>query len=290
MAATASESGPGARPFRFDQLSEDLSESTLEDLELLVSTTSKVLDKLSFTLASLGEVAGKPETDEARWIKTLADLKAQSKPAQVTIGVVGNTGAGKSSIINAILKEERIVPTSCFRACTAVITELAWNDSEIPEELYRGEIEFIQPEDWLQELTQLKDDLIDSKGQVSKEAGKADTDAGVSWAKVKAVYPELTQDEFAHISLDSLTNDPRVCEVLGTTKKVSDAEVAQFYPKLQQYIDSTQVKSSKKGKRKKGEPKPEKKPEFWPLVKVVRVYTKARALSTGARVVDLVRI
>lgn len=27
--------------------------------------------------------------------------------------------------------------------------------------------------------------------------------------------------------------------------------------------------------------------EFWPLIKVVRIYTKAEALSTGAVIVDL---
>ena len=29
------------------------------------------------------------------------------------LGVVGNTGAGKSSVINAMLDEERLVPTNC---------------------------------------------------------------------------------------------------------------------------------------------------------------------------------
>ena len=33
----------------------------------------------------------------------------------LVLGVVGNTGAGKSSVINAMLDEERLLPTNCVR-------------------------------------------------------------------------------------------------------------------------------------------------------------------------------
>lgn len=49
------------------------------------------------------------------------------------VGVVGETGGGKSSIINnAMLDEERLVPTNCMRACTAVVTEISDNFSSDP--------------------------------------------------------------------------------------------------------------------------------------------------------------
>ncbi|KAI4596491.1 hypothetical protein KJ359_005245 [Pestalotiopsis sp. 9143b] len=283
------EDDTGSTPCQFDQLSASMSDLSLHDIERHVRTAFKCIDKLGPVLASNALAVGESETDEQRWMKSLSELKAENTPSKVIIGVVGNTGAGKSSVINAILDEERIVPTNCFRACTAVITELSYNHSELPEERYRGEIEFVTLDDWRNELSHLKDDLLDSRGQLSKDASKADTDAGVAWAKIKAVYPKLTQEEFVYTDPENLMNEVR--EFLGTTKKVSASSVEAFYPQLQQYVDSTQGKSSKKGKRKKGEPKPEKKPEknpeYWPMVKVVRVYTKARALSTGARIVDL---
>lgn len=282
----------GANPCQFDQLSASMSELSLNDIESHVRTAFKCIDKLGAALAPNALTVGESETDEHRWVKSLSELKAENTPSKVIIGVVGNTGAGKSSVINAILDEERIVPTNCFRACTAVITELSYNHSELPEERYRGEIEFVTLDDWHKELSHLKDDLLDSRGQLSKDASKADTDAGVAWAKIKAVYPKLTQEEFVRIDPENLMDEVR--EFLGTTKKVSASSVEAFYPQLQQYVDSTQGKSAKKGKRKKGEPKlekkPEKNPEYWPMVKVVRVYTKARALSTSARIVDLVRV
>jgi ribosome biogenesis GTPase A len=82
------------------------------------------------------------------------------------IGVVGNTGAGKSSVINAMLEEERLVPTSCMRACTSVVTEISWNSSEDENAKYRADIEFIQAADWEKDLRISLTELIDGNGQV----------------------------------------------------------------------------------------------------------------------------
>lgn len=99
------------------------------------------------------------------------------------IGVVGNTGAGKSSVINAILEEERLVPTNWYdlvntfifytfsnepsmRACTAVVTEMSWNTSDDENAKYRADIEFIQASDWEKDLRLSLTELIDSSGQV----------------------------------------------------------------------------------------------------------------------------
>lgn len=65
---------------------------------------------------------------------------------------MGNTGAGKSSVINSLLEEERLVPTNCMRACTAVVTEISYNYDPDDAAKYQAEIEFIQPEDWEKEL------------------------------------------------------------------------------------------------------------------------------------------
>lgn len=110
----------------------------------------------------------------------LDNVRKQAVPPRTIIGVVGNTGAGKSSVINALLDEERLVPTNCMRACTAVVTELSYNYEQQP---YRAQIEFVKPEEWRKELETLFHDLLDSNGAVSRQCTDEDSDAG--WVILK---------------------------------------------------------------------------------------------------------
>ena len=76
--------------------------------------------------------------------------------------------------------------------------------------------------------------------------------------------------------------EPGVREVLGTTKLVEKSRPEPFYRALQHYVDSKEKSTGDPNKKKE-----KKQMEFWPLIKVVRIYTKADALSTGAVIVDL---
>jgi predicted GTPase len=72
-------------------------------------------------------------------------LRNEKVDTPTIISVVGNTGAGKSSVINAMLEEERLVPTNYMRACTAVVTELSWNSSEDANAKYRAKSSSFKP-------------------------------------------------------------------------------------------------------------------------------------------------
>merc|ERR1739848_378728 len=73
------------------------------------------------------------------WSKEIKQIKEKGLP-NTTIGVLGNTGVGKSSLLNALLNEASILPTSGSRGCTAAVVELKYNDSiaklEINEQAY----------------------------------------------------------------------------------------------------------------------------------------------------------
>lgn len=54
--------------------------------------------------------------DAQHWVQHISNLQNHKVDTPTIIGVVGNTGAGKSSVINAILDEERLVPTNCSKS------------------------------------------------------------------------------------------------------------------------------------------------------------------------------
>ncbi|KAJ3577378.1 hypothetical protein NPX13_g3190 [Xylaria arbuscula] len=265
--------GQLGEPDALERLCNSETPKTLEDA---VSVATGFLEQLQDALTSC------PSPDADVWIKTIVGLQARTAPTRTVVGVVGDTGAGKSSVINALLDEERLLPTNCLRACTASPTEISFNYSDEPSELYRAEIEFISLEDWDRELQVLFTDLLDGNGQISREATKTDTDAGIAYEKVKAVYPQKTREMIAQATPKELANEPGVRAILGTTKKLAKRTAAELYQAMQHYVDSKE-KSTGAAKR----PKADSTMEYWPLIKVVRVYAKADALSTGAVIVDL---
>ncbi|KAL8725127.1 MAG: hypothetical protein Q9181_006531, partial [Wetmoreana brouardii] len=246
-----------------------------EVLELGVEEGVKMIDQLRAYMTA--NMASNPDAEQS--IKQLDILQDQAGKPRTVIGVVGSTGAGKSSVINAILDEERLVPTNCMRACTAVVTEIAYNNQDIP---YRGLIEFIQPSDWEAELKLLFQDLLDSNGKISNEYVKEDTDTGIAYAKIRAVYPNKSRDDIIRSDFQSMLQE--VTHVLGSTREIGESDASQFYKRLQQFIDSQEKTANDTSRQRKNVTK---KMEFWPLIKVVRLYVKSPALATGAVIVDL---
>ncbi|KAB2104794.1 hypothetical protein AG0111_0g6933 [Alternaria gaisen] len=224
--------------------------------------------------------------EAASWVQAIEKVLPQSERKRTVVGVVGNTGAGKSSVINAMLDEERLVPTNCMRACTAVVTEMSWNNSTDPSSKHRAEIKFISRAEWEKELTVLLHEFLSEKGTLSREAQDPNSDAGIAWAKFHSVYPSIPKDALGACDVPSLMSERAVVEVLGTTKRIHAAGSQNFYQKLQSYVDSKE-KISRKDKTKEKASKSAVEMEYWPLIKVVKINTKSGALSTGAVIVDL---
>lgn len=249
-----------------------------EVLEAGVRQSLKVLEHFKQSFSTHAAASA----DAQAWIQSIDKLVPQAQRKRTVVGVVGNTGAGKSSVINAMLDEERLVPTNCMRACTAVVTEMSWNDSTDPFSKYRAEIEFISRADWEKEVAMLMKEFLTENGTLQREAFDQSTDAGIAWAKFHSVHPKIARDELGDCTAANLMSD-RGLKVLGTTKKINTSEPYRFYQELQKYVDSKE-KVTKKDKKDKGSAC---EMEYWPLIKVVKIYTKAPALSTGAVIVDL---
>ena len=150
-----------------------------------------------------------------------------------------------------------------MRACTACVSEISLNDSKKP---YRAEIEFITVADWEKELKTLFEDLLDSSGEVSKDCAHEDTDAGIAYAKIKAVYPRKTKEDISRSSIEKMLKE--VSHILSKTKKIEENDSLIFYKHLQKFVDSKEKSTGNKDKDKNKKEKREM--EYWPLIKVVR--------------------
>ncbi|GKZ65298.1 hypothetical protein AnigIFM50267_008348 [Aspergillus niger] len=259
-------------------------------LENAVAKGVDVLKKLSAIFAESGAFG--TETD---WKAEIERTQKYACTEKVIIGLVGSTGAGKSSLINAILDEKNVLSTDCMRASTAVATEISYNHGATK---YRAEVEFIKHSEWERELEVLFAELLDHQEEVTRGAIPKNSDAAVALDKIKAVYPMLNPKDILNASVANLMASERVTDLLGTTMGFEGDDPKAFSTRLKSYIDS-------KGKR--GRPKKSAKSQdaaehpdsasdtdtakqgigLWPLVRVVRIYTKAPALATGAVLVDL---
>ncbi|OSC99144.1 hypothetical protein PYCCODRAFT_1446932 [Trametes coccinea BRFM310] len=218
------------------------------------------------------------------WMNEIKNLQSQCAPTTM-IAVCGATGAGKSSILNAIL-DDNVVPTSGMRACTAVVTEIAYHKKKSID----GDVSFLTEQEWRDELKVLLDDLVDEEGHV-KRSTDLRSDAGIAWSKVHAVYPTLSQEQLVSMSVDQIiARDPKISRLLGTTKHISAPDSRAFAKEVSKYIDSKdQKRGSKKDKKDKDKKKDKRDdgPAYWPLIRQVRVWCNSKALSTGAILVDL---
>jgi hypothetical protein len=168
----------------------------------------------------------------------------------------------------------RLVPTSCVRACTAAPTEISFNYSDDPEQAYAAEVEFITRKEWIAEL-QVLVTSVKEVNDMSEEAITENSSAGIAKAKLNAVYPDLDDESISSSTVTSLAKEPCVAQFLGTVQKLQATSALELHRQLQGFVNS----------KEKGT---HKETELWPLIRVIRIYTKSSALSTGAVIVDLV--
>ncbi|TID02590.1 Nuclear GTPase SLIP-GC [Colletotrichum higginsianum] len=159
-----------------------------------------------------------------------------------------------------------------MRACTAVATELSYNHEDDEENPYRAEVEFISRDEWSREVSVLLRDLVADE-DMKMDDMDPNSDAARALAKILAVYPSLDTRTLTESSSAQLVEHPNVRELLGTTKTVKAPSASEIREQVEPYVDSND--------------KDDDTAAYWPLVKVVRIFTKARVLSNGVTIVDL---
>ncbi|XP_078248209.1 uncharacterized protein LOC110084817 isoform X2 [Pogona vitticeps] len=238
--------------------------SSEQDVVFQLQECQSVLAEISQTL---GGAEGLDHSHVEKWRDQVAALQKATQMPQTHIAVVGNTGAGKSCLLNALLDEEAVLPTSAMRACTAVVVEISRAVGGSP---YEAEVEFLSHQEWYKELQALLEDMKDKSGHLKRRCPDRKTEAGAAYCRVKAVYGRIDD-------LEKLENIQDVTQHLGTVQHLSAETAAVFRTKIEKYIDSQtdNLREMKGG-------------EFWPIVKCVRIrVAKSEVLKTGAVLVDL---
>ncbi|XP_071329760.1 nuclear GTPase SLIP-GC-like [Trachinotus anak] len=196
------------------------------------------------------------------------------------VGVFGKTGAGKSSLINAVIGVKNLLPSGSVSACTTVIIKV---EANMHNSKYEAHIEFITKEEWKDYLWSVDHILWD------KDQGKEDDDDDYrdTVEKLSALYGEewkqhgnISPDTSPDISPNLMDNKyfREIPEFLLSKKKILTGESAEeLSAKLVKYT----ISDSKVGEGK------DVKRWYWPLVKCVTVRVPNNDLLQHVTLVDL---
>lgn len=243
-------------------------------MKLLPDTPEKVAERAKDVLGGLGSVMKHHPTGWfsdlwPKWERRLHKILEEcSKRPEVAISLVGGTGSGKSTLVNALLGA-RILPVSNMRACTAAISEMSFSDNGA----YEATITFIPRESWQREVDLLRAEVADMEtpDQASTANGESETGPAISRAardKLWAVYRPSPDADPNDLDLRNLIEPPEIAKALDQGQEtLRHTDLNEFRKGLAKFLDS--------------------KHRYWPIVSSVHVSGPFEALRSGAKLIDL---
>lgn len=211
------------------------------------------------------------------------------------VGLLGMLGSGKTSLINALLDERELLPSSSDKAATAVLCEVVYNHRSTG---YRAEVVFRTRQSLADELNKLfvniklKEDL---EKRIQENSGSGDfnnpeMDEGIEdqladidtsnagTLEIVAAVWGFDEEDLKDMSTETLLHSQSLgSEVLGTVKEITETNSEIFSNKIKPFLDSTPgiddgIHTALM---------------LWPLIEKVTIYVKSDILKYGLRLRDL---
>ncbi|KAF3846364.1 hypothetical protein F7725_003442 [Dissostichus mawsoni] len=228
---------------------EDIQGTKREEVILsdVKNTMSRVLKKL-------------PDQDDKlnKFLKN--NIKHLETDKREMVGVFGKTGAGKSSLINAIIGVKDLLPSGSISACTSVMIKV---EANMRNPKYEAKIEFITKEEWKEELWTLNNFLGDNEDQ------EKDEDYEDSVEKLSVLYGEKWKNKSPENLLDK--------QYFKEIPEFSIPRAKELSAKLVKYTRSESNEEDAKDVKR----------WYWPLVKCVTVRVPNNRLLQHVTLVDL---
>jgi predicted GTPase len=138
----------------------------------LAQYTTALTEKLEAVMAAFRQKPADPELQTllTRWDAQIARMRATAEGEDhVSIALLGGTGAGKSTLINALLGQD-LLPTHSFSVCTAAAIEISY----APTRQIALQVELIPLESWEAEKQAFLDEIAESRASGQNLLGRQD--------------------------------------------------------------------------------------------------------------------
>ncbi|XP_051017003.1 nuclear GTPase SLIP-GC [Acomys russatus] len=246
-------------------------QSALKEYEKLESRTRRVLSNAYQKLIQSVFLDDSVPSGLKYLINRLLALIEKPPLEPVYVGFLGNTGAGKSSLINALIQQAMFLPVSGESVCTSCIVQVSSGCCE----QYKAKIHLLSDQEWKAELKDLTRLLHRAEGPWAEETDMWDDAAEEAAWKLQTLYGRGA--ERRHYE-DLLRMKPRGRIPTSRTITLKAEEAGELSAKLDPYI-RTQRRDWD------GE---SAETQIWPLIKYVEVILpKSALIPEGVVLVDI---